>query len=166
MKSVKINPFLVEQEGIKTAGQRKYVVVNHFKDKVESKGFFRSYSYDSQMVSGLIDKDILKKLYGKEYQRNTLVVFLILLEKLNMDTDIVVLNSSQIVEKTGYKKSSINSAIKNLIELQVISKINGRGKTYHYYINPLLIFKGNNIDFIKAINSDLVKSVNTINKAF
>lgn len=152
------NPFLQDKPGIKTAGFRKYKIFNQYKKKIEKNHFVKQVLIDEQMVNTFIDKELLESLYSGGHTKNTMSVFFALLGKLNYNEDIITLNTNDIAEMTGYKKSSVNQAIKDLIELQVLSRISGRGTSYKYYINPMKIFSGNNIEFIKSRNLNLVKS--------
>lgn len=158
-----LNPFLMGELGIKTAGFRKYKKFNQYKKKIQNNQFVKEVLIDEQMVNTFIDKELLESLYSGGHTKNTMSVFFALVGKLNYNEDIITLNTNDIAEMTGYKKSSINQAIKDLIELKVISRISGRLTNYKYYINPMKIFSGNNIEFIKSRNPNLVKS--TLTKA-
>ena len=162
MQKTSINPFLVSKTGIKTANFQEYVIQNQFKLINGKEIPVRSVNIDKSVISSHINPEILDKLTSGNYSKNILTIFLVLIKKLQANSDTVILNTNEICELTQYKKSSINKAIQDLIELEIVSKINGS----KYYINPLLIFMGNRIDFISQINSNLVKSLSTIKKVF
>lgn len=166
MQKTSINPFLVSKTGIKTANFQEYVIQNQFKLINGKEIPVRIVNIDKSVISSHINPEILDKLASGKYSKNTLTIFFVLIKKLQTNSDTVILNTNEICELTQYKKSSIKKAIQDLIELEIVSKIRGRNNTYKYYINPLLIFKGNRIDFIIQINPTLVKSVTTQKKVF
>ncbi|MEY3501254.1 MAG: hypothetical protein RL308_2927 [Bacteroidota bacterium] len=166
MQKTSINPFLVSKTGIKTANFQEYVIQNQFKLINGKEIPVRSVNIDKSVISSHINPEILDKLTSGNYSKNILTIFLVLIKKLQANSDTVILNTNEICELTQYKKSSINKAIQDLIELEIVSKIKGRNNGSKYYINPLLIFMGNRIDFISQINSNLVKSLSTIKKVF
>lgn len=160
------NPFLVDQSGIKTSGFRGYTILNQFKTKETSSHFVKEVLIDESMVITSIEHGLLISLSSGSHTKNTLSLFFILLSKLKHNEDTVILKTNDIAEKSGYKKSSVNKAINDLVDLKIISKISGRGNRYKYFINPLKVFKGNNIEFILNRNPNLVKSNYTINKVY
>jgi hypothetical protein len=166
MKNTSINPFLELKSGIKIANFQEYLIQDEFKLNNGKEIYIRSVNIDKSVISCQINPEILSKLTLGNYSKNTLTIFLLLITKLRPNSDMVILNTNDICESTNYKKSSVNKAIQDLIELEVVSKIKGRNNGYKYYINPLLIFMGNRIDFITQENSNLVRSIASRKKVY
>jgi hypothetical protein len=162
MKKVIANPFLEKKTTIKTGDFQKFI----FQDQYKGDTYIRSIKIDKSALNVQVSPDLLFKFMSEVKKKNTIVVFLYLISCLRYDSDIVILNTNEIQELTGYQKSTIYAAIKELISLEVISKIIGRGNSYKYFINPLLVFSGMRIDFIQSKNSDLVRSTTTTKKVF
>ena len=160
------NPFIADDGTIKTVDFEEFIIQDQFKKMQTSEIFIRSVDIDINKLNVQIDKKLLCILFSNRLSKSTLSIFLVVLNKLEPNEDIIILNTNKICEETGYEKSSVNNALIELIDLNVIMRIKGRGYRYKYFINPLLIFNGNRIGFIRKINPKLLKSVATYKKVF
>jgi hypothetical protein len=160
------NPFISDNGTIKIAHFEEYIIQEHYKKNQPNDIFIRNIDIDINKINVFLDKKLLSNLSSKRFSKSTLSVFLLVLFKLKRNEDIIILNTNEICEETRYEKSSVNAALNELIDLKVIERIKGRGYKNKYFINPLLIFNGQRIDFIRQKNPKFLKSVSTTKKIF
>ena len=160
------NPFIADNGTIKTAHFEEYIIQQQYKKTPTNEIFVINLDIDKDKINVFLDKKLLSNLTSKRFSKSTLSVFLVVVGKLPLNQDIIILNTTKICEETGYEKSSVNAALNELIALKVIERIKGRGYKNKYFINPLLIFNGLRIDFIRNKNPKILKSVATTKKTF
>lgn len=158
-KLTKKNPFLVCEDKIVTLKQ-KYIHLKFIKtingiDEITTNG-----ELDLSFEKNNFNKEDMRCLMNKKVSSCTKSVMFYVLSNLETDSDIVTINTSDVSELTGYAKSAISSSINELSKMDFVKKINGRGMTFKYWINPFKIFKGKRIAFLKSIRQDYVHCVN------
>ena len=157
-KAKKNNPFLFSEDDFLVI-QESYIHYHYFKTingKVEETGNNR---FDLNFEKNNFNKKDMSCLVNKKVTSCTKSVMFYVLSNLDADSDVVIINTSKVSECTGYAKSAISSSINELSKMDFLKKINGRGMTSKYWINPLKIFKGNRIDFLESYRKDYVKIV-------
>ena len=153
------NPFLVCEDKIVTIKQ-KYIQLKFIKTingKVEEVG---ASELDLNFDKNNFNLEEMKELMDKKVKSCTKSVMFYVLSNLETDSDIVTINTSDVSELTGYAKSAISSSLNELSKMDFVKKINGRGMTFKYWINPFKIFKGKRIHFLKNIRQDYVHYIN------
>lgn len=141
-KKIDKNPFIFSS-GIRT---NKVVIASKLKEykDVDKNTATTSYNLDLNAFKVHIDLRILEKLYNKSTHSCTVSLFLYITSKLYNKKEQVKLELTKISNETGYSISTIRKALKELIDLKVIA----RRKNEDYWINPILIFKGDRIAYI------------------
>ena len=101
-----------------------------------------------------VDEDKFAKLYLSnfsaffELKPSAIKVFGYILEQLIPNKDYFYIDMNEAMEYTNYSTSkSVRTGLTSLLENELIAR--GRNE-YHYFINPMVIFNGNRISFVKT----------------
>ena len=101
-----------------------------------------------------VDEDKFAKFYLSnfsaffELKPSAIKVFGYILEQLIPNKDYFYIDMDDAMKYTQYVSSrSVRNGLTSLLENEIIA----RGKNeYHYFINPMVIFNGNRISFVKT----------------
>ena len=160
-KKVNVNPFLVDEDSISTS-QEPYIVLHYEKTingNLENVG---ESIFDVKFDNNNFNAHFMQELINKKISSCTKSVVLYILSNLNKDSDMIVLAPKNIALETGYGRSAVSSSLVELGSMELIKKMTGRGMTYKYWINPLRMFKGKRIDYLKDYKEDCVKRVKDV----
>ena len=101
-----------------------------------------------------VDEDKFAKLYLSNFSAffklkpSAIKVFGYILEQLIPNKDYFYIDMDDALEYTKYStQKSIRVGLSSLLENEIIAR--GRNE-YHYFINPMVIFNGNRISFVKT----------------
>ncbi len=157
-KKVNVNPFLVDEDSISTV-QEPYIVV-HYEKTIN--GILENVGesiFDVKFDNNNFNAHFMQELTNKKISSCTKSVVLYILSNLNKDSDVIVIVPKDIALETGYGRSAVSSSLVELGSIGLIKKMTGRGMTYRYWINPLRIFKGKRINYLKEFKEDYVKRI-------
>lgn len=146
------NPFT---DSLKTVIHKKNIVAGRSADNViidiesgEQTGhvaFMKIQEYDKQQfVKFYVDN--LKMFFG--LSKKAIRVLVYIMQALKPRKDTVLIDTLDCAEYTNYARSTVFSAIAELLENKFIA----RTKTNQlYYINPSIFFNGNRASFVKQL---------------
>jgi len=147
-----MNPFLGGLM-IKTRAILKYIRLEFYFYYKGNEVTAKPYLKGKNIVDVKLSEHILTELLTKEHKKCSRDVVFYMIAKLKADHDIIELNKNKMANTLySYEKSSIHDALKDLEQMDIISCI----KPHLYYVNPVHIFKGSQVEFIEKASPFLV----------
>lgn len=108
---------------------------------------FRPIDLSSNTIH--IDEKILNLMYKKETKSSTTSLIIYILSNLYRNQEQIDLNHGKVSLNTGYSVEVTMRTITVLTKLNIIKRCIGGKSGNIYWINPLLIFKGNRVLLIQ-----------------
>ena len=153
------NPFLKQAvEKVQSHIVKKYKTASNTDEKAILQAFDKTTGEvlgHTRFVRQIeVDEDKFAKFYLSnfsaffELKPSAIKVFGYILEQLIPNKDYFYIDINQAMEYTEYSTpKSIRVGLTSLLENEIIAR--GRNE-YHYFINPMVIFNGNRISFVKT----------------
>ena len=153
------NPFLKQAVAkVQSSIVKKYKTASN----TDEKAILQAYDKDTGEILGHtrfvrqieVDEDKFAKFYLSNFSAffnlkpSAIKVFGYILEKLIPNKDYFYIDMEEAIEYTKYSSSrSVRNGLTSLLENEIIAR--GRNE-YHYFINPMVIFNGNRISFVRT----------------
>lgn len=160
------NPFLSNIEKDMLITKKTSIVQSKDKNQIQmivsQSGEVEGYSAFVKFIE--VDEEKFAKIYLSQFEcfwdlsKPAIRVFGYIINILKPNQDFVLIKLEDCLNYTKYKgKNAIITGLSDLIEKNIIAKsvINGV-----YYINPLIVFNGSRVSFVKTYIKKKSKSLN------